>query len=117
MLDNLLLAAVSAMFFHLSTSRSYRRLRSLSCFCKDLQKFCRLYYDTARSYKALLKFQLTAEDLGVKTDYWTHPEDDRSDKNKCKIKYTLTVSGKVVSKAVLTPKKKKDSTDDGTDKS
>ena len=59
---------------------------------KDLQKFCRLYYDTARSYKALLKFQF-------------------------KIKNTLTESGKVVSKAVLTPKKKKDITDDGTDKS
>ena len=84
---------------------------------KDLQKFCRLYYDTARSYKALLKFQLTAEDLGVKTDYWELPEDDRSDKYKFKIKNTLTESGKVVSKAVLTPKKKKDTTDDGTNKS
>ncbi len=84
---------------------------------KDCQKFAKLYYDSARSYKALLKFQLTAEDLGVKTDYWELPEDDRSDKYKFKIKNTLTESGKVVSKAVLTPKKKKDITDDGTDKS
>ena len=84
---------------------------------KDLQKFCRLYYDTARSYKALLKFQLTAEDLGIKTDYWELPEDARSDQYKFKIKNTLTESGKVVSKAVLTPKKKKDTTDDGTNKS
>ena len=53
---------------------------------KDCQKFAKLYYDSARSYKALLKFQLTAEDLGVKTDYWELPEDDRSDKYKFKIK-------------------------------
>ena len=85
---------------------------------KDLQKFCRLYYDNARSYKALLKFQLTAQELGIKTDYWELPEDDRADNYTIKIKNSLSESGKVTSVAHIRPRKfKKDTTDDGTDKS
>ena len=85
---------------------------------KDLQKFCRLYYDSARSYKALLKFQLTAQELGIKTDYWELPEDDRADNYTIKIKNSLSESGKVTSVAHIRPRKfKKDTTDDGTDKS
>ena len=85
---------------------------------KDCQKFAKLYYDSARSYKALLKFQLTAQELGIKTDYWELPEDDRADNYTIKIKNSLSESGKVTSVAHIRPRKfKKDTTDDGTDKS